>query len=85
VEITGAMIDFLPVEEDNGALIRCISDPSIRIVSLTVTEGRIFRECRLPAASTWRIPISAMMSPIPAHRARSLEPSWRPWYQTGIG
>lgn len=42
VEITGAMIDFLPVEEGNGALIRCIADPSIRIVSLTVTEGGYF-------------------------------------------
>lgn len=42
VEITGAMIDFLPVELGNGPLIRCISDPSIRIVSLTVTEGGYF-------------------------------------------
>lgn len=42
VEITGAMIDFLPVEEGNAALIRCIADPSIRIVSLTVTEGGYF-------------------------------------------
>ncbi|WP_420409805.1 mannitol dehydrogenase family protein [Hoeflea sp.] len=42
VEITGSMIDFLPVEDGNGALIRCISDPSIRIVSLTVTEGGYF-------------------------------------------
>ena len=39
IEITGAMIDFLPVEEDNAALIRQMSDPAIRIVSLTVTEG----------------------------------------------
>lgn len=39
VEITGAMIDFLPVESDNAALIAGMSDPSIRIVSLTVTEG----------------------------------------------
>lgn len=42
VEITGSMIDFLPVEDGNGALIRCMSDPSIRIVSLTVTEGGYF-------------------------------------------
>ena len=42
VEITGAMIDFLPVEDDNAALIAKMSDPHIRIVSLTVTEGGYF-------------------------------------------
>ncbi len=42
VEIIGAMIDFLPVEEDNTALIAKMSDPNIRIVSLTVTEGGYF-------------------------------------------
>ncbi len=39
VEVSGAMIDFLPVEETNSALIAAMSDPAIRIVSLTVTEG----------------------------------------------
>jgi mannitol 2-dehydrogenase len=38
-EITGAMIDFVPVEGDNAALIRQMADPAIRIVALTVTEG----------------------------------------------
>ena len=38
-EITGAMIDFVPVEDDNAALITQMADPSIRIVALTVTEG----------------------------------------------
>jgi mannitol 2-dehydrogenase len=38
-EITGAMIDFVPVEEDNAALITQMAEPSIRIVALTVTEG----------------------------------------------
>ncbi|QBX99529.1 mannitol dehydrogenase family protein [Rhodophyticola sp. CCM32] len=38
-EITGSMIDYLPIEEDNAALIRSMSDPAIRIVALTVTEG----------------------------------------------
>lgn len=37
--VTGAMIDFVPVEPDNAALIARMSDPAIRIVSLTVTEG----------------------------------------------
>ncbi len=43
-EITGAMIDFLPVEADNAALIQTMSDPAIRIVALTVTEGGYYRD-----------------------------------------
>ena len=42
-EITGAMIDFLPVEEGNSSLIEAMSDPAIRIVSLTVTEGGYYQ------------------------------------------
>jgi len=38
----GSMIDFLPVQDDNAALIAAMSDPAIRIVSLTVTEGGYF-------------------------------------------
>ncbi len=38
-EVTGAMIDFVPVEPANGALIAQMADPAIRIVALTVTEG----------------------------------------------
>ncbi len=38
-EVTGSMIGFIPVEADNAALIAQMSDPAIRIVSLTVTEG----------------------------------------------
>ncbi|MEX3014719.1 mannitol dehydrogenase family protein [Gymnodinialimonas hymeniacidonis] len=38
-EVTGAMIDYLPIEEGNGALIAQMANPAIRIVSLTVTEG----------------------------------------------
>lgn len=41
-EVTGAMIDYLPIEEDNGILIRAMADPAIRIVSLTVTESGYF-------------------------------------------
>lgn len=41
-EITGPMIDYLPIEADNGALIAQMADPSIRIVSLTVTESGYF-------------------------------------------
>ena len=41
-EVTGALIDFLPVEIGHTALIRQMADPAIRIVSLTVTEGGYF-------------------------------------------
>ncbi|QIB33557.1 mannitol dehydrogenase family protein [Ancylobacter pratisalsi] len=40
----GAMIDFLPVEPGNGALIAAMTKPEIRIVSLTVTEGGYFMD-----------------------------------------
>ena len=38
-EVAGAMIDYVPVEEGSAALIRRMTDPEIRIVALTVTEG----------------------------------------------
>jgi mannitol 2-dehydrogenase len=38
----GSMIDFVPVEAGNGALILAMARPEIRIVSLTVTEGGYF-------------------------------------------
>ena len=38
--VTGAMIDFLPV--DGVSLIERLADPAIRIVSLTITEGGYF-------------------------------------------
>jgi len=41
-EVTGAMIDYVPVVEGNGPLIEQMADPAIRIVSLTVTEGGYF-------------------------------------------
>ncbi|RID92333.1 mannitol dehydrogenase family protein [Gemmobacter lutimaris] len=38
----GSMIDFLPVEPGNASLITAMTQPEIRIVSLTVTEGGYF-------------------------------------------
>jgi mannitol 2-dehydrogenase len=41
-EVVGAMVDYVPIEDGNRALIHQLSDPRIRIVSLTVTEGGYF-------------------------------------------
>eukprot|EP00567_Pseudictyota_dubia_P009286 CAMPEP_0197437620 /NCGR_PEP_ID=MMETSP1175-20131217/4829_1 /TAXON_ID=1003142 /ORGANISM="Triceratium dubium, Strain CCMP147" /LENGTH=569 /DNA_ID=CAMNT_0042967193 /DNA_START=265 /DNA_END=1974 /DNA_ORIENTATION=+ len=38
-EISGSMIGFVPVQDNNAALIAQMADPAIRIVSMTVTEG----------------------------------------------
>jgi len=38
-EVTGSMIDYVPIADGNGPLIYAMSDPAIRIVALTVTEG----------------------------------------------
>lgn len=38
-EVVGAMIGFVAVEENNASLIARMSQPDIRIVALTVTEG----------------------------------------------
>lgn len=42
-EITGSMIGYVPVSNENAPLIAHMADPSIRIVSLTVTEGGYFQ------------------------------------------
>ncbi|MEP1588507.1 MAG: mannitol dehydrogenase family protein [Tateyamaria sp.] len=42
-EVTGSMIDFVPVAEDNAPLIAQMVDPTIRIVALTVTEGGYYQ------------------------------------------
>ncbi|GKY86574.1 mannitol dehydrogenase family protein [Sinisalibacter aestuarii] len=38
-EVVGSMIDYVPVEEGSGPLIARMTEPDIRIVALTVTEG----------------------------------------------
>ena len=38
-EISGSMIDYVPIEDGNVALIEAMTDPAIRIVAMTVTEG----------------------------------------------
>jgi len=41
-EVVGSMIGFVPVEDNNAALIAQMANPAIRIVALTVTEGGYF-------------------------------------------
>lgn len=43
-ELVGSMIDYVPVEDGNGALIAQMADPAIRIVALTVTEGGYYTD-----------------------------------------
>ncbi|MBC7144621.1 MAG: mannitol dehydrogenase family protein [Thioclava marina] len=38
-EVVGSMIDYVAIEDGNGALIARMAEPDIRIVALTVTEG----------------------------------------------
>jgi mannitol 2-dehydrogenase len=38
-EVTGSMIGFIPIAADNAPLIAHMTEPAIRIVALTVTEG----------------------------------------------
>lgn len=42
-EVTGSMIGYVPVAEDNAPLIAHMAEPNIRIVSLTVTEGGYYQ------------------------------------------
>ena len=40
--VTSPIVDFLPVEKGNSALVNSLSAPWARIVSLTITEGGYF-------------------------------------------
>lgn len=81
----GAMIDFLPVQADNGALIAAMCRPEIRIVSLTVTEGGYFLdsagnfdpkhpEIAADAADPHRTAFGAIIAALKARRAAGLVP-----------
>ena len=82
----GAMIDFLPVEADNAALIAAMSDPAIRIVSLTVTEGGYFinpatgqfdpthPEISADAANPHRTAFGAIIAALKARKAAGVAP-----------
>ncbi len=51
-EVIGPMIDYLPVETSNAALIRQMAQPSMKIVSLTVTEGGYYLDANTGALNT---------------------------------
>ncbi|WP_425082662.1 mannitol dehydrogenase family protein [Ruegeria arenilitoris] len=51
-EIIAPMIDYLPIEPGNAPLIQQMSDPAIRIVSLTITEGGYFLDANTGALDT---------------------------------
>jgi mannitol 2-dehydrogenase len=42
-EVTGSMIGFIPIAADNAPLIAHMTEPAIRIVALTVTEGGYYQ------------------------------------------
>ncbi|MDP3197476.1 mannitol dehydrogenase family protein [Tabrizicola sp.] len=82
----GSMIDFLPVEPDNAALIAAMARPEIRIVSLTVTEGGYFinpatgefdpdhPEIMADAADPHRTAFGAIIAALKARKAAGVPP-----------
>ncbi len=82
----GAMVDFLPVEPDNAALIAAMTRPEIRIVSLTVTEGGYFinpatgtfdpaaPDIAADAANPHRTAFGAIIAALKARRANGTPP-----------
>ena len=73
-EVIGSMIDYLPIEDGNGALIRAISDPAIRIIAMTVTESGYFID-PVTKGSTPATPTFSTMRRILTRLARHLVPS----------
>ena len=82
----GAMIDFVPVQDDNAALIAAMARPEIRIVSLTVTEGGYFidpatgafdptdPEIIADAANPHRTAFGAIIAALKLRRAAGIQP-----------
>ncbi len=82
----GSMIGFVPVQDDNAALIKAMSQPAIRIVSLTVTEGGYFinaatgqfdptaPEIAADAAQPHATAFGAIIAALTARRAAGIPP-----------
>ncbi|PYG24709.1 mannitol dehydrogenase family protein [Pelagimonas varians] len=45
-EVIGSMVDFTPVEPENGALIAKMAESAIKIVAMTVTEGGYYQNAQ---------------------------------------
>lgn len=76
-EVIGSMIDYLPVEADNGALIRQMAAPETRIVALTVTEEGISMPPQPPRGGlTQTIPTLPMTPPTRPHHGPHSAQSW---------
>ncbi|WP_089901084.1 mannitol dehydrogenase family protein [Loktanella fryxellensis] len=86
-EVTGSMIGYVPVADGNAPLIAAMTDPAIRIVSLTVTEGGYYKtgdggfdadhpDMAHDAAhpDTPRSAFGAMVAALAARRARGTGP-----------
>lgn len=86
--VTGSMIGFAEVDPKNGPLIAAMTDPAIRIVSLTVTEGGyyvdpatgVFDPTHPDIAADARTPdtpataFGAILAGLKARRAAGLQP-----------
>lgn len=79
-EVIGSMIDFIAIEPGNASLVSAMSDPEIRIVALTVTEGGYFLDANgaldtnhpdiLHDIANPAAPITAFGAMVAAYRAR---------------
>jgi mannitol 2-dehydrogenase len=72
VEVVGSMIDYVPIEADNGPLIAQMAKPEIKIVTLTVTEGGYYID-----------PVSKSFDSSQRHQKPPLGP-WSPLCDCGV-
>jgi mannitol 2-dehydrogenase len=81
----GAMTGFIAVQPDNAALITAMTDPAIRIVSLTVTEGGYYVDAkggfdathpdiRADAPNPHRTAFGAILAALRARRDKGIPP-----------
>ena len=87
-QVIGSMVGYLPIEPAHGALIRAMAQPSVRIVSLTITEGGYYLDASSGAVdldhkdiqhdarhpSTPRTAFGAMVAALGLRRQRRLPP-----------
>jgi mannitol-1-phosphate/altronate dehydrogenase len=58
VRVIGAQLDYLLAPEQPAEVAELLTDPALRIVTLTITEGGITsiqnQACSSPTTQTWR-------------------------------